>query len=220
MKKVILLLCITFILVSVLSCEKNNPTDVILNDVHVKTVFATDASGKFSAKLKITSENTEILGLYNDKSFVLSFVPPANSVPADNEITNLSTGEEVDNAVNIEIIEAALPENAAGMLLSFTNKSSLRTAAARMVTVNLFATSPKNSIYVYNQSSATMTVAFAYNKTTSSTSGWTSAVTKTLAARKDTEYCKTGVKQLRATVTYDANAGTYSFFTWQYYKCP
>lgn len=204
--------------ICLLSCERNNPADADFNSVNKKTVTATDVTGKYHAQIKISAENAEILKLYNDKSFVLSFENPANSVPADEKAVKIVT--EVENVIGLEIIEADLPKNAAGMLLSFNNKSNLRTAAARWVTVNLFAKSPKNGLYVYNKSSNTMTVAFAYNKTTSSASGWVNAGTKYLGARQDAEYCKLNVKQLRAAVTYDANSGSYSFFTWQYFSCP
>jgi len=64
-----------------------------------------------------------------------------------------------------------------------------------------------------------MSVVFAYNKSSLST-GWVNVGTRTVLPRKDTGYCQIGVKQIRATVTYDANAGSYDWFTWQYNKCP
>ncbi|MDQ1089573.1 hypothetical protein QE390_004119 [Siphonobacter sp. SORGH_AS 1065] len=57
-----------------------------------------------------------------------------------------------------------------------------------------------------------MTIKFYYNTTTSSSTGWVLATTKTISPRTDASYCRLAAKQLKAVITYTPTAGTYSSF--------
>lgn len=217
MKKLSLVLSLIFVLLSVLSCENSKVTETASELGNSKIINVIDGTNKGSVKLKITAEDPEILTGYSDKSFTLSFKKPANSMPTMENTVNGIENKGGD-VVNIEIMDAILPEGAEGILLSYASKSNARMNAARMVTVNLYAYSPSNFIWIYNKSTASMKVAFSYKKTTSS--ALVSAGTKTLNPRGEAEYCKMSVAQLKAELTYDANAGSYSYFTWNYSKCP
>lgn len=97
--------------------------------------------------------------------------------------------------------------------------SSAKVAASRIVTETRFATSSThNYIYVYNQSSETISATFYYNKTGLS-SGWINGGTVSLGVRKDKTFCQIPVKQIKVVITYNANAGTYQFLSGKSYSC-
>lgn len=108
-------------------------------------------------------------------------------------------------------------ETTSADITAVSSKRSSR-VAARIITATKFAFAPDTEVWVYNQSTAPLTVEFYYNNTTLST-GWVLAETKTVASRKDALYCRLGVKQLKAVVTYDQNAGTFQFLNARKYSC-
>ncbi|MBN8825841.1 MULTISPECIES: hypothetical protein [unclassified Spirosoma] len=99
-------------------------------------------------------------------------------------------------------------------------QGALKIAAANVATETRIVSYPYTYGWVWNKSTtSSITVACYYNMTTSPSSGWVLATTKTLAARKDFTYCKQGVKQIKLVITYDKNAGSYEFLSGKTYSC-
>lgn len=212
-----LLILVLFTLVGCLS-ERDfeiKSTDLIRKSKEIKIK---DASGLQFIKLRISSENEELLKIYSENNFEITFEKVESDTPdsVSNDSHEFPSDSETRATVDIEILETNISENAR---VSYKNRNSLRVLAARWVTVNLFAIAPKNYLWIYNKSSNSANVTFAYNRSTSGGS-WVGAGSKSLGVRKEASYCNMAAKQIRATLTYDANAGSYNFITWQYYKCP
>lgn len=202
-------------LLLVAGCDTSSDMSLVKSsDLNSKIITVTDAHGLGFVKLRISSDSPTLLDSYTDKSFELTFEEPVLAV--DESFSKSEPILQPVETLNVEIIETNIPES---VKISYRNRSNARALAARWVSVNLFAFQPKNYIWVYNKTSNNATVTFAYNN--SVTGGrWINATTKTIAARKDASYCNQAAKQIRATYTYDANGGSYDFFTWQYFKCP
>ncbi|GGD64217.1 hypothetical protein GCM10011514_30210 [Emticicia aquatilis] len=215
MKNQLIVLFIMSLLLLV-GCDHKDVLEVESTDLTSKDIQIKDASGLNFVKLRVSSENEELLKNYSENSFEITFVKTeldtGNAVSGDNQVLPSETIASVD----IEIIETNIPEYAR---VSYKNRSNTRALAPRWVTVNLFAFAPKNYLWVYNKSSNTASVTFAYNRSASGGS-WVGAGTKSMGIRKEASYCNMTAKQIRATHTYDANAGSYNFITWQYFKCP
>ncbi|WP_375444362.1 hypothetical protein [uncultured Fibrella sp.] len=109
---------------------------------------------------------------------------------------------------NVENIATAKASNSGAKLIT-----------PRLRTDTRYTFFPDTYVSVYNQSSAPLTVTFYYNNSTSSTNGWVEVKTITIPPRQDGGYCKIGVKQLKAVITFDTNSGTYQFIYGKKYSC-
>lgn len=220
MKRQLIISAMTILLLA-MGCSKEIPSDFETPKSNLvgKEITAFDGTGKYFIKLIVSTENQELLNRYSDKSFKISF--DENLTNPNDNIQSNELPIPSNDELNITLGESQLPKNVNGLRISYVNISSQRTNVVRWVTVNLFAFAPKNFISIYNKTSTNSSVTFFYSNSTSSSSGWVNSGNKTVAAKKDATFCRMGVKQIKAQYTYDANSGSYDFFTWQYYnKCP